>query len=139
LKPYHGLRIFINEQDGQFTQQAFVPIYGCTRVVAHDFDQDGDVDFATTAYFADWENEPNAGFVYLENTDASNFQFSLHTAPAAKDGRWLVMEKGDFDADGDMDLALGSFLLPPGRQYQEIATYWRSSGTELLLLHNTLR
>src|SRR5690606_25331206 len=51
LKPYHGLRLFLNEGDDQFKEVLFYPIYGATRLIARDFDQDGDTDFAVTALF----------------------------------------------------------------------------------------
>ncbi|MEO0735064.1 MAG: VCBS repeat-containing protein, partial [Bacteroidota bacterium] len=62
LKPYHGLRLYLNDGQNNFTKVAFVPLYGATRVVAHDFDEDGDYDFSVTAFFADREREPAASF-----------------------------------------------------------------------------
>lgn len=49
-EPYHGLRIYQND-DGRnhFTQAWFYPIYGATKAIAHDFDQDGDLDIAAIA------------------------------------------------------------------------------------------
>ncbi|MEL7162684.1 MAG: VCBS repeat-containing protein, partial [Bacteroidota bacterium] len=139
LKPYHGLRLYLNDGQNAFTEAAFIPLYGATRVVAHDFDEDGDYDFAVTAYFPDWEREPAAGFVYLENVESADYDFRLRTTPAAANGRWLVLEKGDYDGDGDMDVALGNFPLFPGRQYPGVAEGWREAGVELLLMENTLR
>ena len=39
-KPYHGIRIFINTNN-KFEEGFFYPLFGATRVIAHDFDQDG--------------------------------------------------------------------------------------------------
>lgn len=111
LKPYHGLRLYINEGENSFTEKWFYPINGATRVLADDFDGDGDMDFAVSAFFPDFKNSPDEGFVYLENRGSETYSFISHTTPQAAKGNWLVMEKGDFDNDGDIDLMLGNFNL----------------------------
>src|SRR5690606_10019070 len=65
-KPYHGIRIFINDGNNQFEQEYFHPINGATRLIAEDFDKDGDVDLAVIAHFPDYEKYPEQAFVYLE-------------------------------------------------------------------------
>ena len=61
-KPYHGLRVFSNDGKRGFEETYFFPMYGCTRVAAADYDQDGDIDLATTAFFADYLRNPEEGF-----------------------------------------------------------------------------
>lgn len=139
LKPYHGMRLFLNDGQQKFTEVFFFPLHGCTRVVGHDFDQDGDIDFALTAFFADWQNNPASGFVYLENKDAVTFNFLPQTTQMAALGRWLLLEKGDYDQDGDMDITLGSFLLSPGKQHAEIMKKWMVDPVNLLVLENKLK
>ena len=73
LKPYHGVYIFLNEGNNHFKQKYFFPINGCYKAMARDFDQDGDLDIATIAFFADFSSQPEEGFVYLENE--GNFEF----------------------------------------------------------------
>jgi hypothetical protein len=116
LKPYHGVRLFINNGENEFNEKWFYPINGATRVLVEDFDMDGDLDFAVLSFFPDFDDCPEEGFVYLENKDATNYLFTAHTTEAAKSGYWLVMEKGDFDQDGDVDVMLGNFsVLVPNR------------------------
>jgi hypothetical protein len=138
-KPYHGLRIFTNDGRNHFTESYFRPIYGATRLVAEDFDQDGDMDFAVAAYFPDFAKQPEASFVYLENRNAAGFEFAPQSFPQTVDGRWLVMEAGDCDGDGDTDLLLGSFVHSPAPTPGKLLQTWRSNGVDMMLLKNQLK
>jgi len=115
LKPYHGVYIFLNDGANQFQQKYFFPINGCYKAMARDFDGDGDLDIATISFFADYEHQPGESFVYLENkSDPANsgaFNFLAYSFPEAKFGRWLTMDAGDIDGDGQLDLVLGNFSL----------------------------
>jgi hypothetical protein len=107
LKPYHGVYIFTNQGDWKFKQTYFYPIDGCTKAIAADFDHDGDLDIATIAFFADFKYHPAEGFTYLEQTKPN--QFLAHELPIDQYGRWLTMEIGDIDQDGNTDVILGNF------------------------------
>ncbi len=107
LKPYHGVYIFLNDGKNHFTQKYFFPIHGCYKAIAKDFDGDGDLDIATISFFADYKNQPEEGFVYLENE--GNFDFHPYTLRVGESGRWLTMEAGDIDGDGKPDIILGNF------------------------------
>jgi hypothetical protein len=136
LKPYHGLRIFLNDGNWNFSEAFFYPLHGATRVIAEDFDQDGDLDFAITAFFPDFARTPEAGFVYLENEDAAAFSFQPHTFPTAKLGHWLVMEAADMDQDGDQDLLLGSFTYSLSPLPATLKQSWQTEGPDLIWLEN---
>ncbi|HTK20803.1 MAG TPA: VCBS repeat-containing protein, partial [Mucilaginibacter sp.] len=107
LKPYHGVYIFTNQGDWKFKQTYFYHIDGATKAIAADFDHDGDLDIATIAFFADFKSHPAAGFTYLEQTRPN--QFTAHELPIDQYGRWLTMEIGDVDQDGNEDIILGNF------------------------------
>lgn len=109
LKPYHGVYIFLNDRKNNFTQKYFYPINGCYKAIAKDFDNDGDLDIATISFFADYANQPEEGFVYLRNN--GDLKFEPYSLPAAKFGRWLTIDAGDYDGDGKIDLILGNFSL----------------------------
>lgn len=111
LKPYHGMYIFLNEGNNHFSQKYFYPLNGCYKAIARDFDKDGDLDIATISYFADFENQPEEGFVYFENK--GKLQFQPSTNKILEKGRWLTMEVGDYDQDGYLDLILGNFSVAP--------------------------
>ncbi|QNF31467.1 VCBS repeat-containing protein [Adhaeribacter swui] len=137
LKPYHGIRLFLNNKENKFKEAVFLPLPGATQAVARDFDQDGDVDIAAIAYFADFMHQPETGFVYYENK--GNNIFRAQTTLAATQGRWLTLTTGDLDQDGDEDIMLGSFIfattpVPPLLQEQ-----WLKNGPSVLLLKNQLQ
>ncbi|TWR25840.1 VCBS repeat-containing protein [Mucilaginibacter pallidiroseus] len=107
LKPYHGLYIFINQDDLSFKQTYFYHINGASKAMAADFDGDGDLDIATIAFFADFKYHPTEGFILMEQTAPGKFK--PHELPLNKYGRWIAMEVADVDGDGDQDVVLGNF------------------------------
>ena len=135
-KPYHGVRLFENSGDDLFTESWFYPIYGATRILPEDYDLDGDIDFAVLSFFPDFGHAPAEGFVYLENLDAEAKKFQSFTFEGSRDGRWLVMDAGDIDHDGDTDLLLGAFMLYPGSQHHAITERWIDKKVDLYLLRN---
>lgn len=108
LKSYHGIRIFLNDKKGSFKQSYFYPMFGASKAMAADFDLDGDLDIAAISYFIDPNQKPNEGFLFLDNQ--GNNTFKVSTIEEAKQGKWMVMDVADMDADGDTDIILGSFL-----------------------------
>lgn len=73
LKKYHGVRIFINNGKNKFEEKWFYPMHGATKAMAADFDQDGDLDVSAIAFFPNFTNAYEEGFIYFENT--GNFTF----------------------------------------------------------------
>ncbi|MHA8061236.1 FG-GAP-like repeat-containing protein [Aquirufa beregesia] len=105
LKPYHGIYVFTNQGNFQFKQRAFYPQNGATKVLAADFDMDGDQDFVSIALFPDVQKRGEEGFLYWENSGTT---WQAKSLPIQHFGRWSVMDMGDLDGDGDVDIALGS-------------------------------
>jgi len=131
LKPYHGVYIFLNDGKNHFHQRYFFPINGCYKAIARDFQGNGNLDIATISFFADYQRQPEEGFVYLENK--GNFRFIPYSLPEAKLGRWLTMTAADLDGDGKTDLILGNFSLGP--ILNKSAINWKA-GPEFLYLRN---
>lgn len=131
LKPYHGVYVFLNDGANRFTQHFFFPINGCYKALARDYDNDGDLDIAAISFFADYEKQPQESFVYLDNRQGKFFPLSF---PEATTGRWLTMDAGDFDNDGQTDLVLGNFSKAPAILRSK--TDW-SQGPAFILLKNT--
>lgn len=132
LKPYHGIRIFLNDGRNQFTEEWFYPMPGASKALARDFDQDGDLDIAAISFFPDFEHHPEQGFIYLENKAG---KFNASTTSLAASGRWLIMEAADVDEDNDDDLLLGAMNFSPSVP-PSLFEQWNSKGTSILLLRN---
>jgi hypothetical protein len=106
-KNYHGIRIFLNDGKDTFKEAWFYPLFGTSKAVARDFDNDGDLDIAAISFYDDL-NQPEQGFLYFSNK--GNLQFDVSSTPAAATGKWLTLEAADIDRDGDTDLVLGSYF-----------------------------
>ena len=106
-KNYHGIRLFLNDGKDNFKEAWFYPLYGTSKAVARDFDNDGDLDIAAISFYDDLDR-PEQGFLYFSNK--GNFQFDVSSTQAAAAGKWLTLEAADIDRDGDTDLVLGSYF-----------------------------
>ncbi len=131
-KPYHGIRIFLNDKKDNFKEDFFYPLFGTSKAMARDFDNDGDLDVAAISFYADLA-QPERSFIYLQNE--GNFNFKAFSTPEAASGKWLTMEVGDFDKDGDEDIVLGSYFHTVGEMtkliFKGIETF-----PQLLVLKN---
>lgn len=136
-KRYHGIYLYLNNGRNKFTQTYFHPLHGTYKATAADFDQDGDLDIAAIAFFARFQETPHAGFVYLQN--GGNLAFAASTFEGSDRGRWLTLDKGDLDDDGDIDLALGSFVLKTKLASDAQNQAWATQGPVVVILQNKTR
>ncbi len=136
LKSFHGLRVFLGSANQTYTQAFFYPLYGATRVQAEDFDQDGDVDFAVSAFFPELTRLASESFVYLENTNPQAFQFKSYTLDMPVPVKSLTLEKADIDHDGDQDLVLGQFSFSPVAVPPALQQQWNTVAYKLVVLIN---
>jgi hypothetical protein len=135
LKPYHGVRIFLNSGANDFKESWFYPMHGASQARAVDFDKDGDLDIAAISFFPDFKNHPDHAFIYFENTSTG---FVPQVTTLASKGRWMTMEAGDVDHDGDTDVLLASLTFPT-RVPDDLINRWRRDKISVFLLRNKLK
>ncbi len=138
LKNYHGIFIYLNDGNFNFRQKYFYHMNGAYKAMANDYDLDGDLDIAAISFFPDYLDRPEESFVFLEND--GNLKFEDYTFPQSSQGRWIVMDTGDIDLDGDIDIALGSFVyfLAKG-DTTGLSKKWLSESPSVIVLENTIR
>lgn len=69
-------------------------------------------------------------------TNGGGGQFTAATFAESATGRWVAMDVGDFDADGDPDLLLGAYINGPTPVPQKLFDVWQQLQQPLLLLEN---
>ena len=121
LKNYHGIRIYLWEGEDssgvpKYREAFFQPMYGAFKVLARDFDGDGDYDLAAITHYPDVNATIQENFLYFENKTprkSNDFEFEIFALPELKDFSFVSMDAGDLDGDGDLDIALGGNNSPP--------------------------
>ncbi len=136
-KRYQGVRVYLNRGGLRFDEAYFYPLYGAFIARSADFDNDGDRDIAAISYFPDFSAVLRESFVYLENQ--GGLEFTASTSRELARGRWMTMDAGDIDGDGDVDVVLGGAYLQLGMlMHLDLFTELRETGPAVLLLENTL-
>ncbi|MEL6925633.1 MAG: VCBS repeat-containing protein, partial [Bacteroidota bacterium] len=134
-KAYHGVRIYLNDGSGQFDESYFYPIYGATKVQSIDVEADGNFEFVVAAYFPQGDAK-SAILLFRKAGDTPQLSYNISKFNSADRGRWMTMEKGDVDQDGDTDLILGSFTMGPTPMPGTIVKDWNDASVDVLILRN---
>ena len=137
LKAFHGVRIFLNDGKDNYKLTYFYPMHGVAKAIANDFDLDGDLDIAAISFFTDPNQSPHEGFLLLNNQ--GNNQFKVSTFKEANSGKWMVMDVGDIDQDGDSDIILGSFLRNGYLDLQELKFKGKNPPSAIILENKKIK
>jgi hypothetical protein len=137
LKASHGIRLYRNQGGLKFKETFHLGMNGAYGLRARDFDQDGDYDIAAVAFYPDYAGRPAEAFTYYQNQGGN--QFKAMTFPESNLGRWMVMDAGDLDGDGDLDIALGAFDVKSGDAADATYEGWIRNNVPLIWLENTLK
>jgi hypothetical protein len=121
--------------DLTFKESFFYPLNGAFKAFIRDFDQDGHPEIVAISYFPDYSKSPEEGFVCLEN--GGNFRFAAATFKESLAGRWLTLDCGDLDGDGDEDLVLGSHIHGPSPVPDPLKANWERDRIPFMILRNT--
>ncbi|WP_339728498.1 VCBS repeat-containing protein [uncultured Gimesia sp.] len=105
LRPSHSLQWLENTGSFPFRHHRIAPLTGAYCATHGDFDGDGDIDLAACTMTWDYQ-EPRNTIVWYEQQKPG--EFIPHPLDYSH-GQHAVIEAGDFDADGDLDLAVGNF------------------------------
>lgn len=118
LKNFHGVRVLLNKGDKEFVEDYFLPMHGVSKIMAEDFDLDGDTDILAISNFGDFTN-PNFKSVQLLSNEGE-LKFKSKYINGLPEFRWQTIDKSDYDEDGDLDVFLGGFNLNIGPKESEI-------------------
>ncbi len=109
VKPYHGVHLLWNEGRFPYANRQLLSLAGASDSAVADFDNDGDLDIALSAYLPQQllRQLPTGTYdslCWLEQTAPLKFQ--SHALEAGTVGH-LGLVAGDFDNNGTIDLAVG--------------------------------
>jgi hypothetical protein len=114
-KPYHGVYIYLNDGNDNFSKEWFYPMNGAYDARVADFNGDGLTDIAAISFFGDYLNRPEEGFLlFLSDSNPDDtITFTPYNIPETQNGRWIAMDVADWTGNGLDDILLSNYSLGP--------------------------
>ena len=126
IVPYHGVHWLENLGDGSWDHHQLTQLPGVHRAEAGDLDGDGDLDIVACSLVTDESRgdvqaDQLDSLIWLEQTAPGTFlRHSLERARCTH----ATLEVGDFDGDGDQDLAVGEFRESAEPVRTDLTIWW---------------
>lgn len=124
-RPWHGVQWLENTGNFIFKFHRicnFPGAYSCRPV---DIDNDSDIDLFAISGFNFWEKPESQSFIWMENT--GNMQFNVRNISSTPT-HLLILELGDFNNDGLMDMVTGGMHTYPPYDRMSRITLWINNG-----------
>ena len=114
LKPFHGIQWLENKGEFPFSYHELTSMPGAHRALSGDMDGDGDIDIVASSMLpgrtlATLESGEVDSIIWLEQIGPHRFK--RHTIEK-NSCQYACLQLADFDHDGDLDIAVGSFREP---------------------------
>lgn len=120
IKPYHSVQWLENQGDENFQHHHIDYLPGAYGAKAGDLDNDGDLDIVSCAMTLNF-NHAFYMLVWFEQTESRSFvRHNLELSAL----QHASLELGDFDSDGDLDIATGVFEPRPVQNSYWLAIWW---------------
>jgi hypothetical protein len=128
-KPHHSVQWLENDGDYPYKHHHLCKMPGVLNAKSGDFDGDGDLDIVAVSLLASLiNNEPGSSelssIMMLIQTSPGEFE---RTQVEANAHHHISVETGDFDDDGKLDFAAGTFLRGGGFDQPDLIIWYNGS------------
>ena len=131
VRPYHGIYIYEQQEDHSYKESQFLALPGAYAALPIR-NNEGNIDIAAISFFPDYDHNSQQSFVFFMFDKGV---YSRQVLPRADLGRWIVMDTGDLDNDGDQDIVLGSLAFDAPGHGQKVDE-WIQNGLPFIVLNN---